>query len=166
MTEPSPSPVILAGIDGGPGSAAVLRSAAALAAVAGGAVVIAHVVAVPQLPSSGVPACDDPSSLSDVEADLFPDVVEAMLETSVTWKLVTTSGTPAAELIRLSRAEQAAAIVVGADTPGWASHLRRFSVGSVPSRLAHEQALPVVIVPRGCSRRRDPRHEEQGFASN
>ncbi len=148
-------PVVLVGIDGGAGSASVLRSAATLAQLGQNEIVIAHVVECPQLSGEGYLGLDE-STLTDVEADLFPDVVEALIGTSVTWTLITVIGNPATELMRLAEERHAGAIVVGADTPGWTNHLRRISSGSVPSRLAHEQRLPVVVVPEGCSRRHDP----------
>jgi nucleotide-binding universal stress UspA family protein len=143
--------VILAGIDGGAGSAPVLRAAARLAEISGADVVIAHVVDNPTM-TTAAPIALTESTLHCIEAGLFPDVVEALMDTAVRWTLVTVTGNPATELMRLANDHDAEAIVVGADTPGWANHLRRFSSGSVPGRLAHEQRRPVVVIPEGCAR--------------
>jgi nucleotide-binding universal stress UspA family protein len=147
----SSRPVVLAGIDGGAGSAPVLRAAARLAEISHADVLIAHVVDNPTM-TTQAPIALTESTLHSIEAGLFPDVVEALLETPVRWTLVTVTGNPATELMRLADDHAATAIVVGADTPGWTSQLRRFSTGSVPSRLAHEQRRPVVVIPEGCAR--------------
>jgi nucleotide-binding universal stress UspA family protein len=147
----SSRPIVLAGIDGGAGSAPVLRAAARLAEIAHSDVLIAHVVDNPTM-TTQAPIALTESTLQSIEAGLFPDVVEALLETPVHWTLVTVTGNPATELMRLADDHAATAIVVGADTPGWTSQLRRFSTGSVPSRLAHEQRRPVVVIPEGCAR--------------
>jgi nucleotide-binding universal stress UspA family protein len=144
--------VILVGIDGGAGSVAVLQSAARLADLVGGSILVAHVVAAPQGPAAGYVALED-SSLGDIEADLFPEVVEALVDSRAGWTITTAYGNPASELVRLARQHEAAAIVVGADTPGWTNQLRRISTGSVPSRLVHQQPAPVIVIPEGCSRR-------------
>lgn len=114
---------------------------------------VAHVVASPPLAEQGFPPIEE-SALTEIEAELFPDVVEALLDTPAPWTLITLAGNPALALIQLFKQRRAAAIVVGADTPGWTSQLRRLSTGSVPNRLAHEQHAPVIIIPDGCSRPR------------
>lgn len=151
---PSDTGVVIVGIDGGSGSVHVLRAAAQMAELSGLALVIAHVVASSQL-ANQVALQSWSWSLADVEADLFPDVVEALLDATVPWTLVTLAGNPALALIRLSEERGARAIVVGADNPGWTSHLRRFSTGSVPNRLAHGQRAPVIIIPEACAKVRD-----------
>ncbi|MCW2522636.1 MAG: hypothetical protein JWO63_971 [Frankiales bacterium] len=144
-------PIVLAGIDGGAGSAPVLRAAARLAEISEADVLIAHVVDNPTM-TTAAPIALTESTLHCIEAGLFPDVVEALMDTTVRWTLVTLTGNPATELMRLADDHAVSAIVVGADTPGWTSHVRRFSTGSVPSRLAHEQRRPVVVIPEGCAR--------------
>lgn len=140
---------LVVGIDGGPGSAHVLRAAARLAQMANAPMVIAHVVTPSQLANQAqlMTSC---GSLADVQADLFPDVVEALIGSPVAWTLVTLAGNPAAALIQLAGERAARAIVVGADTPGWTSHVRRLSTGSVPTKLAHGQRAPVIIIPEAC----------------
>ncbi|UQX88950.1 universal stress protein [Jatrophihabitans telluris] len=157
MTVPQSQHTLLVGIDGGPGSGAVLQSAARLAELVHGQLLIAHIVETPQVVGGGYAGIGiglDESALTDVEAVLFPEVVEAMAESAVSWRLMALTGNPATELVRIADQQRVSAIVVGADTPGWTSHLRRLSSGSVPTRLAHEQRAPVVIVPAGCSRSR------------
>jgi nucleotide-binding universal stress UspA family protein len=146
--------VVIVGIDGGSGSVHVLRAAAQMAEMSNLPLVVAHVVASSQLANQ---AALQPSnwSLADVEADLFPDVLEALLDAKAPWTLVTLAGNPALALIRLSQERGARAIVVGADNPGWTSHLRRFSTGSVPNRLAHGQRAPVIIIPEACAKVRE-----------
>jgi nucleotide-binding universal stress UspA family protein len=128
-----------------------LRAAARFAEISGTEILVAHVVDNPTM-SSQVPIAFTESALHSIEAGLFPEVVEALIDTKVSWKLVTVTGNPASELMRLANDHLTTAIVVGADTPGWTGHLRRFSTGSVPSRLAHEQQRPVLVIPEGCAR--------------
>lgn len=149
-------PVVVAGVDGAPGSVEVLRAAARLAEIAHGSIAVAHVV--PRLLGAQIAVAYDDSTLAEIEADLFPDVVEALLDTPVEWTLTTLVGNPAYELKNFAQAQGAAGIVVGADTPGWSSHLRRFSTGSVPSRLVHEQTVPVVVIPTACAKAPRPQH--------
>jgi nucleotide-binding universal stress UspA family protein len=162
MTRPSSSesdtPVIIAAIDGSAGSQQVLRAAGVLSELCAGQIAVAHVIA----PPSTSVACAglDDSTVSDVVGDLLPDVVEALLDCTSPWTLTTLVGNPALELARLSRSLHARAIVVGADTPGWASQLRRLSCGSVPSRLTHDQHAPVIVIPDACSRSRAARADQ------
>jgi nucleotide-binding universal stress UspA family protein len=154
--------VVIVGIDGGAGSAHVLRAGARLAELSGAQMVVAHVVAMTQLTNQVALAAS--YSLVDIEADLFPDVVEGLIEAVVPWTLVTLTGNPARALAQLSRERCASAIVVGADTPGWTSRLRRLSAGSVPNKLAHSQRAPVVIVPEACAKVRQ-RVDQAGAGS-
>lgn len=163
MTTASPGagaavpPIILVGVDGGAGMAVVLRSAARLASFTGAWLLVAHVVSAPMLLADTFTP-GTPGDLTDVEVSIFPDVVEALSDSTVTWQLQTLYGNPALELIRLSTEHAVSVIVVGADTPGWAGHLRRLGSGSVPARLVHEQRAPVVVIPEACGRRR--RHSQ------
>lgn len=145
---------MLVGIDGGQGSTHVLQAASRLAIMADTSLVVAHVATSSQLANQAALACTG-ISLADIEADLFPDVVEALLGSSAPWKLVALNGDPASALIRLARERDAMAIVVGADTPGWTSHVRRFSTGSVPNKLAHGQLAPVIVIPSACAKVRE-----------
>lgn len=154
-------PTILVGVDGGAGMAVVLRSAARLASFTGGRLLVAHVVSAPMmLADTFTPGT--PGDLTDIEVSIFPDVVEALADSAVTWQLLTLYGNPALELIRLATERAVGVIVVGADTPGWAGHLRRLGSGSVPTRLVHEQLAPVVVIPEACGRKR--RHTQSDEA--
>lgn len=148
-TAPAGKPLIV-GIDGGPGSPHVLRAGARLAQMANARLIVAHVVTSSQLANQAALMANC-GSLVDVAADLFPDVVEALIGSPVAWTLIALAGNPAAALIQLSLEREAAAIVVGADTPGWTSHLRRLSTGSVPAKLAHGQRAPVIIIPEAAA---------------
>jgi nucleotide-binding universal stress UspA family protein len=146
------NPVVIVGIDGGPGSVHVMSVAARLAQMSmASQLIVAHVVP-PSVVTPQALMAGESYSVADAEAELFPDVVEALIGCTVPWTMVTVIGNPAAELIRLSLQRDPSAIVVGADTPGWASHVRRMSAGSVPTKLAHCQGAPVVIVPQACSK--------------
>lgn len=147
---PPAQPLILAGIDGSSGSGAVLQAAARLADLSHGSILVVHVVAAPTGTAAAYVA---PQELSEaVEAELFPDVVEALVDARASWTITATCGNPASELLRLAQEHHASAIVVGADTPGWTSHLRRISTGSVPARLTHEQTAPVIVIPEAGAR--------------
>lgn len=121
--------------------------------MAGAQLLVAHVVAEPLAVAPellGAPGV----GVDDVEVDLFPSVVEALCGSCVEWRFVVVSGNPARQLLRLAEDHHAAAIVIGADTPGWVAHVRRFASGTVPAHLVHRQRVPVVVVPEACQRRR------------
>ena len=150
---------ILAGVDGGPGTAAIVRDAARLASLAHTDLVVAHVVVRPVMLSPEVAALGATITEADALAELLPDIWIALGETDVRWRVLSTVGVPAVELIRIARMLAPSAIVVGADTSGWWAKLRRGFNGSVPARLQRRQDAPVVVIPEGCSHR--SRHADQ-----
>lgn len=139
-------PLVLAGVDGGGGTRAVLEVAGRLASLAGSALLVAYVSPDPpgMAPALlGPPATDN----DDLEAELFPCVVEALCHCSVEWSVAIASGHPGQGLARLAEEHDVLAVVVGADTPGCGGHLRRLTTGSVPAHLIRRQRAPVVVVP-------------------
>jgi nucleotide-binding universal stress UspA family protein len=143
--------LVLTGIDGGSGTRAVLAAAGRLASLAGAALLVAHIAPDPPAMAPvllGPPATDH----EDLEAELFPCVVEALCHCPVEWSFVIASGHPGHGLARLADQHHVLAIVVGADTPGCAGHIRRLTSGSVPTYLIHHQGAPVVVVPEAVRR--------------
>lgn len=67
--------------------------------------------------------------------------------TSLPWRLRYLAGRPDRALTHLSRAVDAAAIVVGTRSPGPAARLRTLLDGSVAVHLSHHQHRPVLTVP-------------------
>jgi nucleotide-binding universal stress UspA family protein len=151
--DPVASRPILAGVDGGPGTAEVVRAAERLATTARAELVVAHIVAVPLSMFPEVAALGMILE-EDVIAEMLPEIWIALADSAVRWKVVSSRGVPASELVRLSRELRPSAIVVGSDSSGWAARLRRGLNGSVPGRLARHQDAPVVVIPAACSHRR------------
>ncbi|MGN6609029.1 MAG: universal stress protein [Jatrophihabitans sp.] len=152
-----PEPV-LAGVDGGPGTAAVVRAAARLARVAGTELLIAHILDRPAAFTPEGAALCAAITEEDVLAGLVPDLCEALLDETVSWTVVCRAGVPSTALVRLACDVRPMAIVVGADTSGWWARLRRGLTGSVPQRLLRRQDAPVIVIPTACSHPRR-RHE-------
>lgn len=144
---------ILAGVDGGRGTAEVVRAAGRLATVARAELVIAHIVGVPTSIFPEVVAAGMVME-EDAVAEILPEIWISLADADVRWQVVSASGVPASELLRLARAVQPSAIVVGADRSGWTARLRRGLNGSVPARLMRSQDAPVIVIPAACSHRR------------
>ncbi len=72
---------------------------------------------------------------------------EVLTEDDVTWHFRYLAGRPDRALTHLARAVDAAAIVVGAHTPGMSGRWHDVVDGSVGARLAHHQHRPVLVVP-------------------
>lgn len=139
------SPVVV-GIDTGPGSAAVLRAAARAAASLDAELLVVHVVG----PSAFAGVHPDASLIPDAEAlevAVFPDVVEALADLPVPWRLTTMIGDPVTCLAGLAGSVRASVVVVGSHTPGAMGRLRALLGGSVPARLLRCQSTPVYVVP-------------------
>jgi nucleotide-binding universal stress UspA family protein len=157
--------LVLAGIDGGAGTGAVLTVAGRLAALASTALLVVYVA---PNPAALAPALlgPVPSDIDDLEAELFPTVVEALCHHAVEWRFTVATGHAGCELARLAEQHHALAVVVGADTPGCGSRLRRLTSGSVPAHLAHHQGVPVIVVPEALRRSKRPSATRVGEARN
>ncbi|MBV9594812.1 MAG: universal stress protein [Actinobacteria bacterium] len=158
MTGGYDSPVragpILAGVDGGAGTAEVVRSAARLAASAGAELVVAHVVTTTNSMLPEIAALNLATAEDDALAALVPEICIALIGTAQPWRVVTATGNPGIELARLAERLHPAAIVVGADSSGWLARLRRGFDGSVPAQLSRRQTARIVVIPGACSRPR------------
>lgn len=149
MTSPADTrsaqrPCVVIGIDGDLNFATVLQAGARLAALAHAEILVAYVI--PAMTADVVVPCGE-DDLVEAEAALFADVVDALRDFTGRWQLTTRHGDPAQELLCLARQAHADAIVVGAQTPGWFTHVRRLASPSVAERLARNQRFPLVVVP-------------------
>ncbi|MBV9592987.1 MAG: universal stress protein [Actinobacteria bacterium] len=137
---------VLAGIDGGPSSRDVLRSAATLADREDATVIVAHVVRpfVPILPEAAF--VHDASVPDEVTATLFPCVVESLYDTSVAFRMITLVGDVPLKLAEVSRRLAPRAVVVGRGSNTTPARLRRWLSGTMSERLARLQPAPVMVV--------------------
>jgi nucleotide-binding universal stress UspA family protein len=139
---------VLVGINGRSSLGTVLRTAAEFAVAQGASKLIVAYVGREHLTWQHELTVSAPDLADDIAMALFPDVVEALIATSLTWELVVATGDAVKRLTELAEDKQASAIVVGAHAHGMISRARRLLVGSVPERLARVRKTPVVVVPR------------------
>jgi len=146
-------PVIVVGIDGGPGTPAVLRAAGRLALRSGATAHVALLAITDVRPSlsARTQAADQPGSTEPHEsggASLLMNAA-ALLGTAVDWSyqaVSTTSGDPVTQLVQLAEARNASAIVVGEDLSLWSGRLRGLTQGALANRLSERSPTSVVVV--------------------
>jgi nucleotide-binding universal stress UspA family protein len=147
---------LLAGVDGGRSTAAVVQGAADLADWFGALLLVAHVASRGWLLAADGPGPVPHAGAFDESESaalcVFPTVVEALAASNVDWRFAGAVGDPARELARLARDQGVGAVVVGASARGPKRRLRRIGRGSVAAGLAHLQTAPVIVLPAGCSR--------------
>jgi nucleotide-binding universal stress UspA family protein len=143
---PGPLATIAVGFDGSPEARRALELAAELARAHGARVRLAAVVAPPVVVQPAYPSgygvdWDEQASAERVEADRLLE--RAVAELGVEAEAEVLVGSPARELGALSRFVDL--LVVG--SRGWGPALRVL-LGSTSSRLAHDSACSVLVVPR------------------
>lgn len=94
----------------------------------------------------------DPDSGTDewrrVDRELRSGLADLMADVgSVPWEFRYLAGRPDRALTHLARVTNAAAIIVGARTPGIRGRVRELVDGSVAFHLTHHQHRPVIVVP-------------------
>jgi nucleotide-binding universal stress UspA family protein len=156
-----PQATVLAGINGGASTFAVLRASASYAELFRATIVAVHVSAHPVMVTPETAYLNHYFSPGETEARLLPLVVEALYDSHVTWKLLAVTGRPATALAELAERYAARAIVVGAHT-GRARNRVRPLTTSVTHCLTQLQRAPVIVIPAAhpwdaLSR---PRHED------
>ena len=152
--QPVTGPVVV-GVHSGQHSA-VVRQAAALAVELGRGLLCAVVAADSYLAEWDAADVRDQTSLhpQTLAADdqaialgLAASLRSALGEAAPAWNLRVLAGDPTRALTRLAREVDARLIVVGAHPRGFGNAVEGWLSGSVAARLAHDQAVPVVVVP-------------------
>ena len=98
------------------------------------------------------PDGDDPLGEVPV-ADELEARLAGKVPAGVSWRFVYTAGEVAPALATVCHDYDVALVVVGSRRPGLAGWMNEAIGGSVAGRLAHTQALPVVVVPLPGDRR-------------
>jgi nucleotide-binding universal stress UspA family protein len=135
---------LVVGHDGHSASAAALRTAIRLARLLGAHLHVVHSVT---LQDYGLDP-DIDAFEQEGERNVSREravIADAMTGTSVPWTYHEQRGDPADQLARLAAEVDAVLIVVGATAHGPVHHV--LGGDSVPKRLLHMQARPVVVVP-------------------
>jgi nucleotide-binding universal stress UspA family protein len=142
----APQPTVLAGVDGGTSTLAVLRASASYAELLRATIVVVNVTRPPALVVPETAFLHHYCSPGEVEARLLPLVVEALYDRRVPWKLLAVTGRPARALAELAERYEVRAIVVGAHS-GRVRNRARLLTTSVAHRLTLLQGAPVIVVP-------------------
>jgi nucleotide-binding universal stress UspA family protein len=135
---------IVVGTDGSPGAEAAVRKVIELGGGSGARV---HLVCAYPVPSTlerlGVTARTEPTDLRGVAYDVLARDERRLNEAGFQVEKHAREGDPAHAIIDVAGEENADLIVVGArGTTG----LRRFALGSVPSKLSHHAPTSLLIV--------------------
>jgi nucleotide-binding universal stress UspA family protein len=156
-----PQSTVLAGIDGGTNSLAVLRASASYAELFRATILIVHVTPTPVIVTPETAFLHHYYSPGETEARLLPLVIEALYDRHVSWKLLAVTGSPAKALAELAERYAARAIVVGAHGGNVRSRVRLLAT-SVTHRLTQLQRAPVIVVPatHASDAPSWPRHED------
>jgi nucleotide-binding universal stress UspA family protein len=144
--------VVLVGIESWPAGSALLQGAARLADAIDARLLIARVARQPLALDADLTLLQLRTD-EDVAAQMFAETVESLQQSSVDWELAVVSGRPATRLAALANDHEVAAIVIGAQKPGWCHRVRRVFSGSVAARLASIQRAPVIVLGSGPTRR-------------
>jgi nucleotide-binding universal stress UspA family protein len=161
-----PQTVVLAGIDGGTSTFAVLRASASYAELLRATIVVVHVTPAAVMVTPESAFLQYYYSPEEVEARLLPLVIEALYDRHVRWKLLAVPGRPARALAELAEHYAARAIFVGAHTGKARNRLRPLTT-SVMHRLTQLQCAPVIVVPAAHQSDAPSRsRHEDGIADN
>ncbi|MDT4951691.1 MAG: hypothetical protein QOJ37_4286 [Pseudonocardiales bacterium] len=134
---------LVVGHDGHPASNAALSAAIDLARRLGAHLHVVHSIT---LDDYGIDP-DIDAFEQECERTLAHEretIVDTLTSTSINWTYHEERGDPAIRLAQLATAVNASFIIVGATSSGLLNHLMS---GSVPKRLLHHQAHPVLVVP-------------------
>ncbi|HEX4863993.1 MAG TPA: universal stress protein [Acidimicrobiales bacterium] len=140
---------IVVGVDGSPGSGAALAWAIDEAVALGAEVIAVHVVT-PILPpasatiSGYVPLREFERRRFDRVSLLPEESLEPLKVSGVKHRMITISGRPATEILRIADEEDAVLVVVGNDLH---STMTEIFLGSVAHELTHHVRRPLAIVP-------------------
>lgn len=143
---------VVVGIDTAESCGRPLRAAAFLAACLDREVVLVHVRRrVMPLAEGYLPIGEDLQLSAEVEKELDDDLVATITAggdlDGVGWKLISSYGEAASELIRIAQDHDAALVVVGKRHSGFGELLHRIMSGSVSRAIVAAQKCPVMVVP-------------------
>jgi nucleotide-binding universal stress UspA family protein len=143
---------IVVGVDDAVACGRPLRAAAFLARAAGRPVVLLHVRRrTMPLVEGYLPVPDEYAEQDEVQDGLEAELAAAVRASGdlegLAWELVSCSGEPGAELVRLAQERDAACVVVGKRHRGFGEFLHRVAAGSVSRAVVATQQFPVLIVP-------------------
>ena len=151
VTDPQPAAAdpatttLVVGHDGHPASQTALRYAVRLAEQLHAHLHVLHSVTLTDYGTDP----DTEAFEEECERNLAAErqaIADTLAHTTVRWSYHEERGDPAVRLAQLAGSVNAAMIIVGATEPGLVRHL--ISRGdSVPKRLLHVQARPVLVVP-------------------
>lgn len=83
----------------------------------------------------------------EVEQELRSMLVSGGELDGVDWELISVTGEPASEILRICQEKDAACVVVGRRHKGFAEFLHRIASGSVSRAVMASQKFPVLVVP-------------------
>lgn len=144
-------PVVI-GVDNSSTCGRPLRAAVFLARALGRPMLLVHVRrrSMPMV-EGYVPMADElganDAAEESIEKDLRSMLVSGGELEGVDWELISVTGEPANEIIRICHDKDAACVVVGKRHKGFAEFLHRMASGSVSRAVMASQKCPVLVVP-------------------
>lgn len=139
-------PVIVAAVDGGPGSTPVLEAAGRLARNSGAIVVVAH--AQPTFATTTYVSGDALVDLrQDLEIDVMTRSAQVLDRMGVSWRLECGPGDPSSVVHTIAETYQAGLVILGTRGCGPRAVIRRLVRRSVSGHLIHHEHRPVLVVP-------------------
>ena len=139
-----PFKTILIAVDGSPGAQSAARLGGEMAAGREAKVLLVHAAPLPSL-SPGQPLSQDSLASMDEVADAsFKAAEEVLADLKVEAERVVLAGAPADVILSVAEDRSADVIVVGHRGFG---AMKRFILGSVSSKLAHEARCALLLAP-------------------